>query len=155
MIRLAQKKDIETLLLLLSEVLGIHANSRPDIFKRGTTKYTREQLESLIARENAPVYVYEGDGVVLGYAFCEVREEEETNVLKAYKYLYIDDLCVSSAKRGQGIGRVLYNHAKEEAKRFNCTRVILNVWNLNDSALGFYKAIGLKPLKTTMEEILQ
>lgn len=154
MIRLAEKKDIDTILLLLGEVLSIHANGRPDVFKSGVTKYNRKQVEELISKKDAPVYVYECDGVVVGYAFCVLREQEETNVLKAYKYLYIDDLCVSTTKRGQGIGRALYNHVKEEAKRFNCTRVTLNVWHLNSSALGFYMSLGLNPLKTTMEEIL-
>lgn len=154
MIRLAIVNDIDNILSLLVEVLDIHASGRPDIFKCGTTKYTRAQLKDIIAKKDTPVYVYESDGEVIGYAFCIIGREEETNVLKGYKYLYIDDLCVKSTARGRGVGRALYNHAKEEAKRINCTRVTLNVWHLNDSALAFYKELGLTPLKTTMEENL-
>lgn len=154
MIRLANIGDIDVLLSLLKEVLDIHATGRPDIFKCGTTKYTRQQLEDIITKKDTSVYVYEGDGEVLGYAFCKICEQEETNVLKGYKYLYIDDLCVRSTARGSGIGRALYTHVKEQAKLFDCTRVTLNVWHLNDSALLFYKALGLSPLKTTMEDIL-
>lgn len=154
MIRLAKKEDIDTLLLLLGEVLDIHAKGRPDVFKSGSTKYDREQLEGIIEGKDTPVYVYLSDDKVVGYAFCIITEQEESNVLKGYEYMYVDDLCIKSEHRGQGIGKALYNHVKAEAKRLNCTRVTLNVWNLNDNALAFYSALGLKPLKTTMEEVL-
>ena len=70
MIRLAKKKDIPKLLILLQEVLEIHAAIRPDIFISGTTKYTEEELELLLEDENRPIYVAVDDqDEVLGYAF--------------------------------------------------------------------------------------
>ena len=39
-IRKAEKKDIPRILVLLEQVLQIHAEIRPDIFIPGTTKYT-------------------------------------------------------------------------------------------------------------------
>lgn len=153
MIRLATKNDIEQILLLLREVLEVHSEGRPDIFKSGTTKYSREELSDIIQDPTTPVYVYD-DGEVKGYAFCVIGVQKETNVLRPYKYLYIDDLCVKSTCRGKGIGKALYLYVKGEAKRFNCTRVTLNVWNLNQNAIAFYEALGLTPLKTTMEDIL-
>lgn len=154
MIRLANKNDTNALLALLGEVLSIHAECRPDIFKVGTTKYSESDIHDLIKNPLSPIYVYEDNGVVVGYAFCEIKEQIETSVLKPYKYLYIDDLCVKSSCRGLGIGRALYNYVKGEAERFNCTRITLNVWNNNENALAFYKALGLNALKTTMEENL-
>ena len=47
-IRRAEEKDIDTLLILLSEVLDLHAEIRPDIFIPGKTKYTREQLKAML-----------------------------------------------------------------------------------------------------------
>lgn len=154
MIRLAKKEDTKALLLLLGEVLNIHAECRPDIFKSGSTKYSEEDICAIMNNALAPIYVYENDGEIIGYAFCEIKVQMETSVLKPYKYLYIDDLCVKSSCRGRGIGRALYDYVKGEAKRFNCTRITLNVWNDNENALGFYEALGLKALKTTMEENL-
>jgi hypothetical protein len=43
-IRRAQVKDIPAIMKLLSQVLEIHASTRPDIFIPGTTKYTVEEL---------------------------------------------------------------------------------------------------------------
>ena len=47
-IRRAEEKDIEKLIVLLQEVLEIHAALRPDIFISGTTKYTAEDLQLCI-----------------------------------------------------------------------------------------------------------
>ena len=43
-IRRAEEKDSEKVLELLSEVLEIHADIRPDLFISGTTKYSKEEL---------------------------------------------------------------------------------------------------------------
>ena len=47
-IRRAQIKDIDKINDLLSQVLEIHADIRPDLFIHGTTKYTRDELLKLI-----------------------------------------------------------------------------------------------------------
>ena len=44
-IRKAEKKDIPRILMLLGQVLQIHAEIRPDIFISGTTQYTSCELE--------------------------------------------------------------------------------------------------------------
>ena len=46
-IRLAEEKDIDSVIKLLTQVLNIHAKIRPDIFIGGTTKYTKEELMML------------------------------------------------------------------------------------------------------------
>ena len=42
-IRRAIEKDIDRILELLSQVLEVHANARPDIFISGKTKYTNDE----------------------------------------------------------------------------------------------------------------
>ena len=74
MIRKAEKKDIERLLELLSQVLEIHAAIRPDIFVPGTTKYSSGDLEAILENEKTPVFVAEKDGEAAGYEFCAIRE---------------------------------------------------------------------------------
>ena len=56
-IRKAEEKDIPRLLVLLGQVLQIHAEIRPDIFIPGTTKYTVCELKELLKQENKPIYV--------------------------------------------------------------------------------------------------
>ena len=68
--------------------------------------------------------------------------------------LFIDDFCVEEQARGQHVGRRLFEYVKDEAKRLGCYEVTLNVWEGNDSALRFYRAMGLRPKETQMELIL-
>ena len=70
------------------------------------------------------------------------------------KTLYIDDLCVDEQLRGQHIGKQIYQAVIAFAKENGCYNVTLNVWSLNESAMKFYQACGLKPQKVSMETIL-
>ena len=42
-IRQAENKDIERMHELLSQVLNVHHNARPDLFKAGARKYTEDR----------------------------------------------------------------------------------------------------------------
>lgn len=154
-IRKAEEKDIAQLIVLLQQVLEIHANIRPDIFISGTTKYNHEDIKEKLGKEESPIYVaVDEKDEVLGYAFCVLKQQPFSSNMVQFKSLYIDDLCVSDNCRGMHIGEALFNYVKQEAKRMDCYEVTLAVWEGNDSAYGFYQHIGLKPKETVMEYIL-
>ena len=154
-IRRAQAKDIKTILSLLQQVLELHAAIRPDIFVSGTTKYTEEELGTMIRDDEKPVFVAADEAdAVLGYAFCIYQETKENGSLHARRTLYLDDLCVDAQARGRHIGAELYRHVLKTAKETGCDSVTLNVWAVNGEAAAFYERMGMKPLKTTMETIL-
>ena len=154
-IRRAELRDIPALDHLLFQVNDVHANGRPDIFIHGMKKYTDDELALLLQDENRPVFVLEeDDGSVPGYCFCMVEVTEGGGNLRPMKTLYIDDLCVDEAQRGRHIGTQLYDYVKHWAQEQNFYRITLNVWELNGSAAAFYRHLGLKPLKTTMEDLL-
>ena len=154
MIRLAEENDIDELHRLLCDMNAIHAAIRPDIFKKGGIKYTKEEIREKIAEGAMPIFVYEENGSVLGYAFCIIQEVQETNLLLAQKYVYIDDLCVDERFRSKSIGTRLYEHVREYARSIDANRVRLSVWEGNDRAFKFYLKQGMKPLLTVMDEAL-
>ena len=154
-IRLAIEKDIPQLINLLQQVLELHASIRPDIFISGTTKYTVEDLTSMLGNENNPIYVAADDNdEVMGYAFCQLKTPPFSNNMIFHKSLFIDDLCVDSRYRGQHVGQSLFEHVKSEAKRLGCYDVSLNVWAGNDNAEAFYEKLGMKTKERQMEYIL-
>ena len=51
MIRRAKAQDMAGINRLLCQVLMVHHDGRPDIFKAGAKKYTDEQLEALADRQ--------------------------------------------------------------------------------------------------------
>ena len=154
-IRRAELKDIQGINKLLRQVLMVHHNGRPDLFKAGAKKYTDEQLAELIQDDTKPIFVcVDEEETVLGYAFCVWQQHLNNEILTDVKTLYIDDLCVDEACRGKHIGKSLYEYVLAYAKENNFYNVTLNVWSLNESAMKFYEACGLKPQKIGMETIL-
>lgn len=152
-IRRAVTSDLPAVNRLLREVLHVHNGIRPDLFRPEGKKYTDAELLKLFSDPDTPVYVYEKDGEVLGYVFLEIQHHDSGS-LQALSSLYIDDLCVDSAHRGEGIGRILYERALEIARERGCHNVTLHVWEGNDEARAFYEHLGMKPQFTSMETIL-
>ena len=154
-IRHAEEKDLPRLSALLLQVLTVHHDIRPDLFKPNCTKYNERELAALIENPLRPVFVYEDEnGVVQGYAFCVIEQHPGNNILTDIKTLYLDDLCVDENCRGQGVGRKLYEYVKTYAKEQGCHNLTLNVWEGNDDAISFYRNLGLKPYKYGMETFL-
>lgn len=139
---------------LLSQVLMVHAEGRPDLFRAGTRKYTDEELLSIFSDDTHPVFVAVDGGRVLGHAFCEVQDFRGSNNMQPYLSIYIDDICVDEKSRGQHVGTALYQHVLAYARELGCYNVTLNVWTCNPGAQRFYEAMGMTPLKTCLEQVL-
>ena len=152
-IRRAEIKDIPGIIELLHQVNMVHHVLRPDLFKPYTTKYNEQELEILIGDDSKPIFVFE-DGVVLGHAFCMITEVKDDKLLQDIKTLYIDDICVDENARGQHVGKALYEYVRDSAASIGCNNITLNVWDGNDAALSFYRNMGMKIQKTTMEIVL-
>ncbi|HFI0419212.1 TPA: N-acetyltransferase family protein [Streptococcus suis] len=153
MIRLATQTDIPVLTDLLQEILQVHHQARPDIFKSEGQKYSEEDLKALFDNPAKPIFVYEVDGQVVGHLFCELRTATG-DVLQPVKTLFIDDLCVASAARGQKIGEQLYEFALSYAKEQGCHNLTLDVLVDNAGAVRFYDRLGMKPQKFRMEQLI-
>ena len=154
-IRRAKNTDMPGINQLLEQVLMVHHNGRPDLFKSGAKKYTDEELVEIIRDDSKPIFVAADEAdKVLGYAFCVFQQHIDNNILCDVKTLYIDDLCVEEVLRGQHIGKKLYEYVLDFAKNQGCYNVTLNVWACNESAMRFYEKCGLVPQKVGMEKIL-
>ena len=152
-IRKANKNDIRRIIELLHQVNMVHHVLRPDLFKPHTTKYDEQELETMFNEESKPIFVYD-DGMVWGYAFCQITEVKDNQLLEDIKTLYIDDICVDEVARGKHVGKALFEYVRNYAKTIGCNNITLNVWEGNEAALSFYRNMGMKVQKTTMEVIL-
>lgn len=154
-IRRAQERDMARINDLLAQVLMVHYNGRPDLFKCGTRKYTDEELKAILKDDSRPVFVATDENdYVMGYAFCVFQQHLNNNILTDIKTLYIDDLCVDENLRGRHIGKVLYDYVLDFARKNSCYNVTLNVWGRNENAIKFYEKCGLTVQKIGMEIIL-
>ena len=154
LIRPAKESDIPRLEELLDQVHGLHAEGRPDIFIPGCKKYTAEQLRVILSDTvNTPVFAAILNGMLVGYCFC-IRQVQSAASMQKVSTLYIDDLCVDTAMRGNGIGKVLYDYAVNYARENGYYNLTLNVWACNPSAMRFYEKCGLSVQKVGMELVL-
>ena len=153
MVRKADKRDIQAIIELLHQVNMVHHVLRPDLFKPHTTKYNEQELEALMDDDSKPIFVFD-DGAVLGHAFCMITEVRNNKLLQDIKTLYIDDICVDEKARGKHVGKALYEYVRDYAALVGCNNITLNVWEGNDAALSFYRNMGMKVQKTTMEILL-
>ena len=153
-VRRAETGDIPAILELLVQVDMVHHNGRPDLFKGPAVKYNAAELEQILADEGTPVFVcVNEEGRVLGHGLC-ILQHSGGELMVEHTTLYIDDICVDAAARGQGVGRMLFERIREYARELGAYNVTLNVWSCNPGARAFYEKLGLVPYKTGMEMIL-
>lgn len=60
--------------------------------------------------------------------------------------IYLEDLFVDPAARGSGLGKALLARLAQLALERGCARLEWAVLDWNEPALGFYRALGAKPL---------
>lgn len=152
-VRKAEARDVDAILDLLSQVLEIHAEMRPDIFQTGKTKYTKAELEKKI--ENEMIFVAEEDEKVIAHLFLELQDTFSNNNMKPLKILYIDDICVDKNHTNGGVGSKLFDFVKEKAKELGCYEITLNFWEGNENAEQFYLKKGMKTRSKVLEYILK
>ena len=150
-IRFAKGQDVPGIIKLLQQVGRVHHEGRPDLFRAGAQKYGASQVLALLNSSKTPIFVAGEQDKGIGYGFCQVKIYDHDPVIADHTEVYIDDLCVDENCRGQGIGKAIYNEICRYAKMRKASAVTLNVWCCNESAMGFYESLGLKPQKIGME----
>ena len=89
---------------------------------------------------NNPVwwaFVAELDGVVQGFALYYIRY----STWKGQR-MYLEDLLVTEALRGKGIGMQLFAQLVEEAKEKKLHGIVWQVLDWNEPAINFYKKLN-------------
>ncbi|SKC73528.1 GNAT family N-acetyltransferase [Ohtaekwangia koreensis] len=60
------------------------------------------------------------------------------------KRLYLEDIIVTEAERGKGIGKILFDRTMQHSLDQNCSGMMWQVLDWNDPAINFYKKYGTK-----------
>jgi len=153
LIRKMNERDYGAYCNLLREVHSLHAENRPDIYKKEILLPDEQTFLQMISDENAISLAADENGEMIGMCLMQIRRPRNP-ILHGTPYGWIDDLCVSSAHRGKGAGTMLYQAMKQTAQEMGLARVELMVWAFNEQAMRFYKKLGLEARSTTLEEKL-
>lgn len=142
---LANIKDAKSLSCLKKEIWettyrGIYDDSYIDNYDYNKRE---EKFKSLITDPTQEVYVCKDNNKIVGYM---VLGKALHDTLDGYD-LCVNDLGVDVNYRGQGIGKMFMDIAKEKNKKlFNCCNYY------NTSAQKFYEKMGGKIAKTAINE---
>ncbi len=61
--------------------------------------------------------------------------------------LYVEDVYVEPAWRGQGVGQAIFRHLARLAVAEGCARMEWSVLDWNENALRFYRALGARGME--------
>jgi GNAT superfamily N-acetyltransferase len=79
-------------------------------------------------------FVAEENGVVQGFALYYIRY----STWKGQR-MYLEDILVTEAMRGKGLGKLLFDRLIEEAKEKGLNGIVWQVLEWNEPAINFYK----------------
>ena len=153
MIREACLSDSNSMDILENQVFHMHLNARPDLIKP-EKPFNKEYFESCLDDEDIKIFVFEENREILGYIITRKWEYNNHHMYYDMVILDINNMCVDEKARDKGIGRQLFNRAKEYAKEIGAAKIELSVWSFNESALKFYEQLGMKERISRMEFII-
>ena len=143
-------EDYDAVCALVAEVHALHRAARGDVYA-ADAHFSREHYAALLADENGfPVAACDGNALI-GFASGFIKPPNPNPAMLPHRIAYIDDICVHSRCRGRGIGRLLHNEMVRIARERGADTLILTVWAFNESAIRFYKSLGMTERNINME----
>lgn len=94
------------------------------------------------ARPMAEVVIGEVDGIAQGFALFF----HNFSTFEGKPGIYLEDLFVRPDARGHGLGKALLKHLAGLAIARGCARLEWWVLDWNETAIGFYKKLGARPM---------
>lgn len=92
-----------------------------------------------------------GDQPLYGVIVAEADQKLVGMALYYFRYstwkgkrLYLEDLIVTEAYRGKGLGKALFDATLNEARQTGCTGMMWQVLDWNTPAIEFYKTYGTR-----------
>ena len=137
-IRFAEREDLNQVNILRKEVNDIHVVGKPTIFKKGFSKELQDYVYEVFEDPLKKIIVYEIDNSICSFAILNDITKQENPYMYERDYLDIDELCVDEEFRRKGIATEIMYFTKEYAKKEVIKRIVLNMWEFNESALDFY-----------------
>lgn len=139
-IRIAKKKDIETLKSFEQEVIRYERPFAPNLKDDPISYY---DLMNQIERDDAQVLVAELDGIIVASGYALIRDSKP--YLKEAKHAYLGFMYVDPKYRGRGINGELVDCLFDWAKSKNLNEIHLEVYAENESAIKAYAKKGFTP----------
>jgi diamine N-acetyltransferase len=155
-IRKATAEDYTVLCDLFAEVDALHRDNLPHIFQKPNgLVWEHDYYEGLITDENVGLFVVEIGQKLIGFVHAVIREAPAIPIFMPRRYAVVESIGVRSEFLKQGIGRRLMDTVHAWAIAKGATTIELNVYEFNQTALGFYQRLGYEALSRKMSRALK
>lgn len=150
-VRVAQEHELERVNELRHMVNDLHVENRPDIFKQGWGQDISNAVYEMWKSEDHKIIVAEHGQTICGFACIHFIEKSETAYRKPLRYIEVSEFGVDPVFRRKGIATELMEFIFDLAKETGISRIELNMWDFNESALAFYESVGFRTYRRIME----
>lgn len=147
MIRNLTINDFGKVDIIIAKLHKIHAENRPDFYLADEHPISKKDFKNQLKNESKINLAFEIDNQVAGICFATIKK-------RIGKSIYIDDIFVLEEFRQQGIAKKLYNQIEIIAEKIGAERIDLTVWKFNESAIEFYKSLGMSEQRIVLEKRL-
>lgn len=92
--------------------------------------------------QNNDVFVYEKNGLIVGYySVVEIKENIEVSGIEIHKGFWLDHMFITPQNIGQGIGRKMFNHLRKWCQFTGVEKLGILA---DPNSRGFYEKMGCK-----------
>lgn len=151
MVRFAVREDLGRVNELREQVNRVHVEGKPEFFRDNFGEPLNKHIYEMWQQDNRDILVVERNHRICGFACVEYVYKPENLYQKARKYYHIDEFGVDEKMRRQGVGTELFHRIRLEAEKRGFTRIELDMWEFNETALKFYESIGFHTYRRYME----
>lgn len=152
-VREAISSDYNDISRLNAEVHNLHVENRSDVFTNINNPLLKEHFNNLLNESNIKLFVVEDTDKEqsIAYSTIKIIETQSISILIQRRLAYIDDFCVLSNYKKNGIGRLLFQSIVNYARVEGALSLQLVVWEFNKDAIYFYKKMGMSTRNRKME----
>ena len=151
-IRLASEADYTALGLVFTEAERYHREALPHIFRAPQDQFPpRSLFRQWVSEAGSAVYVADDVGDLVGFVTVRTDSAPDRGILQPRNFAVVDTLAVRSDQRRRGVGHSLMEAVHGWARERRLGHVSLNVWEFNQPAIDFYRALGYQTVSRRME----
>lgn len=148
MIRKLTTNDFEIVESVIAKLHKIHVDNRPDFYIENEHQISKKEYKAMLNNQDKISIAYIVDDKIAGVCLATIKDKIE-------KSIYIDEIFVLEDFRHQGIATKLYKQVESIANNIGAKRIDLTVWQFNNTAINFYKSLGMKTQRIVLETRLE
>ena len=146
-IRAPQAMDLVAIEELFEELDALHRERLPERFHASVEPArSQDHLLEVIHGPDTAFLIAEDGGDVLGLVHLAVRSAPELPMFVQRRFVAVENFVVAKRAQRRGVGRALMTAADAWARNHGAIGMELTVYEANEEAFAFYRALGYRVL---------